>query len=374
MTSIHEVDRPAELREFIRAGREFYRGDPHWVEPLHGEMRDLLTPGRNPFWLHARRALFLARRDGRVVGRVAAIRDDNHNRYWNERAGFFGFFESERDPATAALLLGAAEGWLRLQGAGLSRGPVNPSTNEECGLLVEGFDGPPRIMMTYNPPWYGELIEGAGYGKAMDLLAYDMEVSEAIRGRLARIAARVQRHCPGLEVRHLDMRHLSDEVDSIRAIYNDAWGRNWGFVPMTDAEFDAMAGKLKSMLDPELTAIAFVDGEPAGFLLNLPDYNQVIRGLHGRLTPWGIARMLLAKRRLREMRLITLGVRERFRASGIDACLYLKGLEGSLRRGISRVEFSWILENNSSTRNICENTGGRVYRRYRIYERTLEAR
>jgi hypothetical protein len=364
------VTSPHDLGLFLRLPWTLYRDDPQWVPPLVGEAKAVLDPKRNPFFEHGEIRCFLARRDGRVVGRVAAIRNRNHESFHDERCGFFGFFECEDDPEAAGALVGAARAWNAERRLDTMRGPVNPSTNDESGVLVDGFDTPPRVMMPHARPYYDALLTGAGLRKAKDLLAYWMErpPSGGVPERLSQGADLALRRTPGLAVRPFDKKDFAGEVERFRRVYNAAWERNWGFVPMTDAEIDHMAKQLKQVLDPGLIRIAEVDGETVGFALALPDMNQAIRHANGRLFPLGLVKILWHARRIDVIRVLVLGVVEGYRKRGIDVVMYRDLFAYGLSKGYRGGEFSWILEDNAAIRRPLEVMGARVYKTYRIYE------
>jgi GNAT superfamily N-acetyltransferase len=370
---VREVTGARDVRRFIQVAWRVNRRDPNWVPPLLMAVKAVLNPRKHPFHQHADVALFLAEKGGEAVGRVAAIVNHRHNEFHDDRLGFFGLFECDDDPETARALLDAAAQWLRARGMERVRGPMNLSTNEEHsspGVLVEGFDTPPMVMMHHNPPYYAGLIERAGFDKEMDLLAYWLDEvnppDRLVRG-VERLAQRA-----GVTVRSLDMSRFRQEVDAIKSVYNAAWSRNWGFVPMTDAEFDHMARDLKPIVDPDLCLLAEVDGETVGFSLALPDFNRVLRKLpRGRLFPFGLLHLLREKRRIKRLRVITLGFRPGFQHSGLGALLYLRSWTSAAARGYRAGEASWILENNLDMRRPLENMGARVYKRYRIFERAL---
>ncbi len=280
--NIEEVNGAAGKNEFIRFPWKVYQGNPHWVPPLESEVEFLLNEKENPFFQHAEAVCFLARRNGKTVGRVAAIIDRNHIKFHNEQAGFFGFFECLPDCAVARELLDAAASWLKERDVEIMRGPMNPSTNDECGFLLEGFDSPPMIMMTYTPAYYLDYMERYGLTKAKDLYAYICVIKDvAAGGRLERLASAVKARVPGLTVRPANMKRFPQEVEAVQLIYNSAWSHNWGFVPMTDAETVSMAKKLKPLIAPELMIMAEVYGKPAAFFVALPDYNQVLGKING---------------------------------------------------------------------------------------------
>jgi GNAT superfamily N-acetyltransferase len=368
----------ADLAAFINLPFALYRDDPNWVPPLKADVRKLLDHDHHPFYDHGRGAeieLFLARDGRQVVGRVAAILNHAHNRAHDENVAFFGFFETVRRTDVADALLAAAEEWARGRGADAVRGPANPSTNYECGLLVKGFDRPPVLMMTYNPEWYADLIEGAGYAKAKDLYAYISPVHDASLDRLKKLGARAERRNPGLVTRSADLGNFAAEVALIKELYNAAWEKNWGFVPMSDAEFDALAGELKDLVHPDLIRIASIDDEPVGFILTVPDWNPVLRDIGGSLWrhPIKLIRHLLFTKAesLVGIRLILLGMREGYRNRGIESLLFANGIEVALRAGYEWCEYSWILEDNERTKGAVRLMGGELYKIYRMYEKPL---
>lgn len=374
--AVQPVRTAADRRAFVELPFRLYRGDPHWVPPLRRDVHELLDPKRHPFHAHATVELFLARdAGGRVVGRVAAVQNDAHLAEHREPVGFFGFFESERDPAVARALLGAAGAWLAARGLETMRGPANFSANEDWGLLVDGFDGPAKVMMPYNPPWYAELLEGAGLRKAKDVLAYYIGYegeAAAPPERLTRVAdALAARY--GVTVRSLDMRRFQEEVDRVRVVYNQAWERNWGHVPMSDAELRFMAKQLKPVVDPDLVLFAEVKGELAGFALALPDLNRALKHMNGRLLPFGWAKGLWHGRKIDAMRVLALGVLEPYRRMGVAELMYLHYWRTCPPKGIIKGEFSWILEDNALMRQALEKIGAQVYRTYRLYDAPLRA-
>ncbi|HTS03283.1 MAG TPA: N-acetyltransferase, partial [Thermoanaerobaculia bacterium] len=343
--------------------------------PLRSDVRWMLDVSKNPFWHHAKRELFLARKDGRVVGRIAAIVDDEHNRVHGEKTGFFGFFECEEDREAASALLGAAEAWAQkaLPGCERLRGPVNPSLNDECAALLpaESEPGIPFIMMTYNPAYYLDLFGAAGYAKVKDLVAILAPVGDVSFKRLARLADGVRRREPKLVVRPIRMDHFDEDLAIVKTIYNGAWEKNWGFVPMTSEEIDAMAKKLKPILHPPYILFAEIDGKPAAFHLALPDFNQVLAKMKGSLFPFGWLTFLLEKGKIDRCRTMALGVLPEYRKRGIDAVLYYEAMKEGIRIGHKWAEFSWMLEDNLDILKPLEVFGGRVYRRYRIVEKPL---
>jgi len=368
----------ADLSAFVNLPFTLYQNDPNWVPPLKADVRKLLDQSHHPFYDDGREAeieLFLARDGRKVVGRIAAVINHAHNCAHEENVCFFGFFETVNQPEVANGLLGAAQEWARGRGVDAVLGPANPSTNYECGLLVKGFDQPPVLMMTYNPPWYTDLVEGAGYTKAKDLYAYISPVHDASLQRLKKLAARTQKRNPGLTTRSVDLKQFDREVALIKELYNAAWEKNWGFVPVSDAEFDALAGELKDLVHPDLVRIAFVDDEPVGFILTVPDWNPVLRDIGGSLWrhPIKLVRHLLFTRAesLQGIRLILLGMKEGFRNRGIESLLFANGIEVALEAGYEWCEYSWILEDNERTKGAVRLMGGELYKIYRMYEKQL---
>lgn len=343
-----------------------YRDDPNWVPPLRRDVYELIDPERHPFHLHATVQLFLALRGNAVVGRIAAVHNDLHVERHGDLTGFFGLFESERDPAISRALFDAAASWLRSRGLTTMRGPASFSLNEECGLLIHGFDGPPVVMMAWNPPWYEELVEAYGFTKAKDLLAYYLPNAVPTE-RMLRLADRMREKFR-VTVRTLDKRRYWDEVAVVRQVYNEAWQDNWGHLPMTEAELSYMAKQLKPVVDPSLVVFAEVDGELAGFALALPDLNVPLKKMKGRLLPFGWAKALWYSRRIKTARILILGVLEKHRRSGVAELMELELLKNGPARGIVNAEFSWILEDNMMMRAPLEKLGAKVYRTYRMYD------
>ena len=375
---VEPVSNRGDLTDFVNLPFDLYRDDPNWVPPIKNEVKKLLDQAKHPFYgggREAERELFVARDGRRTVGRLAAILNHAHNRVHEENVAFFGFFESVNDPDVARRLLAAAESWAAGRGADAVRGPANPSTNYECGLLIEGFERPPVLMMTYNPPWYEDLVEGAGYAKAKDLYAYFSPVHDASLERLKKLGARAERRNPGLYTRRVDLKSFDREVALIKELYNAAWEKNWGFVPVSNAEFDALAGELKSLVNPDLVRIAFVDDEPVGFILTVPDWNPVLADLGGTLWrhPVRLVRHLLFTKpdALPGIRLVLLGMKEGYRNRGIESLLFANGIEVALKAGYEWCEYSWILEDNERTKGAVRLMGGELYKNYRMYEKAL---
>lgn len=369
---IRPVESRAERKTFVRLPWRIYpESYPAWVPPLLSEEYKRIDRQRNPFFGHGDARLFLAYRNGEPAGRIAAIENRQHNEFHADRVGFFGFFEAENDADVAGALLDSASDWLRQRGLESMRGPTNFSTNEECGLLVQNFEQPPYVMMTYHPPYYAELLEGWGMEKAKDLVAYEITYEEFDQERFAGLDRLIQRAKLDIRVRSLDMKRFEQEVALVRDLYNAAWERNWGFVPMTDEEVEHMAKQLKPVVDPELVLFGEIDGEPAGFALTLPDINQALRHANGRLLPFGILKVLWHMRRIDGIRILTLGLKEQYRRTGLAAKFYFEIFKRGSAKGHTRAESSWILEDNQVMRSGVERMGFRHYKTYRLYERDL---
>ncbi len=374
---VREVAGRRERRLFIRLPWTLYRSDPLWVPPLLSAIDTQLDPTRHPFFKHAEARLYLARRQGRPVGRIAAIVNRLHNSTHGEKAGFWGFFETERDPAVAAALLDAAADDLRRAGMTRMTGPFNPSINSECGLLVDGFDRPPVILMPYNPPWYPDFVEAAGLEPEQDLHAYWISTEDFVadveaRERLERIAKAVRRRHPDLTVRPLDMARYDAEVMALGKVFDAARRANWGYVPTTDAELRFMAREMKPIVAPEFALVAELRGQPIGCLISLPDINLLLRKLNGRLFPFGWARLLLGRRRLRTVRVFGAGCLPEYRTLGVTPLLFDQFVRNAVRLGCEGGELSWVAEDNlKSMRTIESAFRPRLYKRYRIYNREL---
>ncbi|WP_375764722.1 N-acetyltransferase [Archangium gephyra] len=364
----------ADRTAFIRLPYSIYKGDPNFVPHLEMERRDFMDPRKHPFFEFGEVEFFLARRAGTVVGRIAAVSNPRYNEFHGTNVGFFGLFECVNDVGVARALFEKAAEWLRAKGFTSVLGPMSYSTNGEVGLLIEGFTTPPAIMTTYNPPWYAALLEANGFTKAKDLFAWELSSSTPPPEKVARIAEKI-RHREGVTVRPVNLKEFDAEVARVKAMYNSAWEKNWGFVPMTEHEFDHLAKDLKQMVRPELALVAEVKGQPVGFALTIPDANEAIKAANGRLTtfglPIGLAKLLLASRRIRRLRLILLGTVEGYRRRGLDAILYLDTLNKARELGYEGGEISWTLEDNHLVNRAIESMGGKQSKRYRVYEKPL---
>lgn len=373
MVAIRPVLNSRDLKRFIMLPFRLYKDDPNWVAPLIGEQKKFFNPAKNPYYKHSEVMLFLAVKDGRTVGRISAHTNTQHNKEHNDNIGFFGFFESEDDQEVADALFAAAYEWNRYRGKTAMRGPMNFSVNEECGLLIDGFDSPPMVMMRHDKPYYQKLYENHGLVKVMDLYAFLAENKE-MPPRVEKAAQLIARRA-NVNIRSLskNKKQLRKDIETVFQIYTKAWEYNWGAVPMTDAEFDAIVDELLPLADPELVFIAEVDGKPAGFSLALPNYNEVLHVMRGRINPVTLVKALIAKKRIRSARVITMGVIKEYQGRGIDTLFYYHQYKNGLPKKLFRGEFSWVLENNTMMIRVAEMLGGRIYKTYRLYDQEITA-
>ena len=373
MIEIIAVKTAKQLKAFIDFQHDLYKDDANYVPELFIAQRDLLSPGKHPFHEHSTLQAFLAYRNNVAVGRIAAIMNNNHNSFNKVNEGFFGFFDAINDQEVADQLFQSAAAWLRQQGANMLVGPANPTTNDACGLLIDGFDTPPVAMMTYNKPYYATLIERAGLKKQVDLLAYDLPTATAdersIRLQQA-IEARLK--TKGITIRRINMKDFKNEVRKVKEVYNSAWDKNLGFVPSTDAEFSYMAKDMKMILDPDFCLVAEHNGTFVGFALAIPDINQILRRIpRGRLLPFGIFKLLFGVKKVNYVRVLALGVVDGYRKLGIEACFYARIIRHAKEKNLKGGEASWILEHNEMMKKGIESINGKVYKTYRMYEKPL---
>lgn len=367
---VRPVRTAADLKRFIAFPYELHRGDPNWVPPLRMDIRKMLSEDKNPFFQHAEVRYFLGeKRNSRTAGRIAAIYNRNHIEFHGESAGFFGFFDCTNDQAVADALFDAAASWLHTKKLVTMRGPASFSTNDECGLLVDGFDTPATILNPHNPPYYVDLVERAGFVKSKDVYQYQL-TSPQIPERLLRAAQLIMKR-KKITMRGLDMKHFYDEVEKIKKIYNAAWEKNWGFIPMTDAEIDHMAKDLKPVVVPELVVFVEKEGETIGFAAALPDLAVALRSNpSGRLFP-GIIKILWNARKIKRIRILLLGLLKEYRNTGADALMYHWIWEKGYELGYRWAEAGWILEDNTAMNNGLMRLGFDAYKTLRFYDRAL---
>ena len=368
--TVRPVAAKRDLRRFIRLPWKIYRGDPNWVPPLILDQKDVLNTEKNPFYKHAEMQLFMAYRGEEPVGRIGAIVDHNYISFQDDKAGFFGFFESIDDSAVSKALFEAAESWVRGKEMEHMFGPANPSTNHILGLLVDAFDRPPMVMMPYNPPYYADLIQGAGFRKIKDLYAYHMDESIPISDKIKRVTG-IIRGKHNVSIRHAEKKKFERELEFIKTVYNDAWIKNWGFVPWTDEEIEHLGKDVKTIAEEDLILLAEVDGEPAGFSLSMPDVNQALKHINGRLLPFGLFKLLWHSRKINRLRTAIMGVSKKYRGMGIEAVFCYETYVRALKHGFTDGEISWVLEDNLPMRNIVERWGSVLYKTYRLYDKRL---
>jgi GNAT superfamily N-acetyltransferase len=337
------------------------------VPQLRIAVKELLDRGKHPFYADAEAEFFLARREGKVVGRIAAIINRNHDKFHEEKAGFFGFFESIDDVEVTRALLETARRWVFDRGAKFLRGPVNPSTNYECGMLVDGFDSQPMVMMAYNARYYPGLMEKVGLSKAKDLYAYLSNANTIEMKKIDRVAAKALK-ATGVRVRPIDMKKFQSDVERVWEVYGAAWQHNWGFIPMTREEFFLMGKEMKMILKPELVLIGEVGDRVVGFALALPDVNQALKPANGSLFPTGLLKILYYQRLIKNVRVLALGVVEEYRATGLAAGFYATLVQNARKLGFGDCEMSWILEDNVLMNRSLEVMGAQRYKTYRIYD------
>ena len=376
---ISKVQNKDDLMDFIHFPWEVYRDNHYWVPPLISERIEFLDPEHNPFFQHARAEYFLAHRGSKLVGTISAFTNDLYNEFQGVNIGFFGFFEVLDDADAALALLSTVEDWAKEAGHESILGPAQFSTNDEVGMLVDGFDDTPRILMTYNPPRYPDFLDAAGYYKAMDLWAYKLSMDNFMQNippKLLRVAENVQKR-RNLRVRTIDMKNFGQEVERFKRVYNSSWERNWGFVPMTDAEINRLAKQLKPLLDPEIVIMVEHEGEVVGVSLSLPDLNQPLHKAYPRPgTPETLTMLKMVwhwkvLRRVDWFRVFALGVLPEFRGLGVDALMYLETAKNAARNGFRWAEMSWILENNDMMNRSIRLFGGEIYKTHRMYAKRL---
>lgn len=373
MKNIVAVNDKKQLASFIDFPHDLYKNDSNYVPELFIAQQDMLTPGKHPFHEHSTLQLFLAYERDTIVGRIAAIQNNNHNKINQTTEGHFGFFDCINDQETANLLVDTAAKWLKERNMTSMIGPVNFSTNDICALLIEGFDGPPVAMMPYNAPYYQQLLENTGLAKKVDLRAYkfvagdyndrSLKLTEAIRERLKR---------NNIIIRKINMNDFWNEVVKVREVYNGAWDHNTGFVPATDKEFHYLAKDLKMIVDPDFVYVAEQEGKMVGISLSIPDINQaLIKIKRGRLLPFGIFKLLWYKRKIKGLRIMALGVLDGYRKMGIEACLYGLTIKTFQEKKFDYAEASWTLEHNTMVNSAIEQINGKLYRKYRIFEKSI---
>lgn len=365
---IEVIEARKSLDDFIRFPLSLYSEDPFFVPQLNREMK-MHFSDKNPFFHHAIAKYFIALKDGVIAGRIISFINKRHHDFHKEKTGFFGFFDCINDEAVSKALFDRSASYLKENGMEAMRGPMNFSTNEECGFLIEGFNEPPFLMMPYNPSYYNDLSVDYGMKKIKDLYAYIYETQDELPEKVKRVAAITDKK--GITVRPINMKDFMSEMMIFKDIYNSAWEKNWGFIPMTDEELQYTAERLKQIVMPEMTLIAENGKEPVGFMGMVPDFNFVLRKMNGRLNPVSIAKALYYSKKIKDLRLMLLGIKREYRNTGVEALLFREGFKPIKKGSYKRVEFSWVLEDNIPIQRIIEMVGGRLYKKYRIYEKAI---
>lgn len=366
---IIEVKDKKGLNDFVTFPLSLYKNNPLYASPLIKDMMEHLSE-KNPFFSKAKAKFFIAYREGKPAGRIAGIVNYAHLEFHNDSAGFFGLFECIKDGDVARALFDAVKQFLREKGLKIMRGPMNLSTNEECGFLYEGFDTPSMIMIPYNFWYYNELAESYGMKKVKDLYCFIVDVPKELPSKIERIARYAEQQ--GIKARTVNLKNLKEELYAFMEVYNEAWRQNWGFIPITKEEIDYMAEKLKPIAIPELVIIAEKDSEPIGFFGAIPDFNEVLRRIKGRLTPLAIVKALYYRRKIESMRLLLFGVKRDFRRKGVESIMLREAFKGAVKYGFKKCEFSWILEDNYDTINLTQIVGAKRYKTLRIYEKKID--
>lgn len=362
------VSSEEEREQFLEFPYTHYADDKYWVPPLKMEQKKLIDTENNPFYENAEIALFLAEQNGEVCGRIAAIEDKRYNEYHDANTGFFGFFECIDDDSVAKLLFKVAIDWLKDRGLNKMLGPANPSMMDEIGILVDGFDYYPSIMMPYNKPYYDDLLKGMGLQKEMDLLAFRVNQDTVALDRMNRAAEIINKRYPTLRIRNIDLKNIEKEIEIVRKIFNKAWSGNWGFIPLTKEELSTLAEDLKMILDPDFAHIAEIEGEPVAFSIGLPDLNQALRHMNGTLFPFGFLKLLWYKRKIDQIRTALMGVLPEYQGKGFDALFHRLAIINGREKGIYSSELSWVLESNTNMIRVAERLGAEREKTYRMYK------
>jgi len=368
MINVIEIKNKKDLLKFIKFPLSLYKNNAFYSPQL---IRDLKVhfSNKNPFLKHAQVKFYLASKEGKTAGRIASIIDQRHIMLHKEKSGFFGFFECIDDIDVSNALLHTVYSDLKVSGMDIMRGPMNFSTNEDCGFLIEGFELAPMLMTPYNPEYYNRFMDAFGMSKAKDLYAFICNVPDELPDKILRVASLSEKR--GISARTINKNAFFEDMKVFKEVYNSAWKDNWGFIPISDEEIIYSAKRLKPIVKTDMTIIAEKNGEPVGFLGLVPDYNMVLRRLKGRLTPLTILKALYYSTKITQTRLLLLGIKEEFRNRGVDALLFREGFKGVKNHKYSKVEFSWILEDNIQTIRLVEMAGGQLYKRYRIYDKKI---
>ena len=368
---VKRVTNEVDKMKFIKFPWKIYKNNPNWVPPLIFDVINNLDTKKNPFYTHSKIELFLAYREGEICGRIGSMVNDNHNKFHEDKVGFFGFYECINDKEISKALFDAARVFLISEGKNIMRGPVNPSTNDEVGVLVDGFNLPPVILTTYNPEYYNALLEDYGFKKAMNLFAYQLTDAlikdKARMDKLERVSQVVLKR-ENLKIRKINLKDFDKEINILHEIYNKAWEKNWGFVPMTKEEFIHVGKMLKAIVDTDLVYIAESEGKPVAFSLTFPDFNEVFIKMNGRLFPFGVIKFLLNKNKIKGIRVFAMGIIKEFQKKGIEAVFIRNTILEAIGKGYQKADISWVLEDNLPMVQTAVNLGADQYKTYRLYD------
>lgn len=358
-----------DIKAFLKFAFQVYKDDPNWVPPLFMDKMKILSKSKNPFFHGTSDIdLFMAYRGNKPVGRIAAIRNDIHNETHNENIGFFGFFECYNDQEAANKLLDTAKEWLKAHNFDAMRGPTSPTSNEEYGCLLDGFDDSPRLLMSYNPKYYNDLFDNYGLKKVKDLFAYNIQNSEMKKNeKIKRVSELVTKRY-GVKIRSINMKKFKDELEIFKSIWNQTWVANWGFMPMSEEEIEAAAKDMKPLINPDLVFFAEIKDKVIGVVLAMPDYNEIFKSMKGKLFPFQFLKLYTQKKKITWARVIALGVIPEYQKKGIDGALYYECMLRAAKHGILQGEASWILEDNLMMNRGAETMQGKIYKKYRVYE------
>lgn len=371
---INRVTNEVDKMKFIKFPWKIYKNYPNWVPPLIFDVKNNLDSRKNPFYQHSRIELFLAYHGSEIVGRIAGIINDNHNKFHEDKVGFWGYFDCMNDNNVSSALFDAVKEFLLSKGMDTMRGPINLSTNDELGLLVDSFDKMPFILTLYNPEYYIKLVEDYGFVKAKDLYAYqltdDIINNKKQMDKLERVSNIVLKR-ENLSIRKINFSNFNDEVETLLSVYNNAWEKNWGFVPMTKDEFFHVAKMLKTVADPDYIYIAEHKGKPVGFSLTLPDFNLIFKKINGKLFPFGAIKILTGRKKINRIRVFAMGIVREFQKKGTEAVFIRDTISNGIKKGVSECEISWVLEDNIPMVQTAENLGAKRYKTYRLYDKKI---
>jgi hypothetical protein len=366
--TVKSVTNKSELNQFIKFPWQIYKDDKYWVPPLLMEQKTLLNKQKNPFFKDAQAEYFLAYRNGKVVGRIAAIKNDIHLKYHNDSSGQFGFFECINDQQVANALFDKAKSWMKEKNLKYMRGPANPSSNDIYGMLIEGFDDSPRLLMPYNPKYYNELCDNYGMKKAKDMFAWKLVNEKLMASEKLKRGQELVRKRYNLKISQLDMKHFQKDLEKFKYVYNKAWAPNWGFVPMTEEQIDAMAKDMKPLAEPSLVLFGEIGDKLIGAALVMLDYNFIFKQMNGRLFPFNFIKLFTQKKKIKWARILTLGIIPEFQRKGLDTIFYWEIVHRAANIGIRLGEASWVLEDNDMMNRGLELMNAEKYKRYRIWE------